>query len=642
MKKRTNKNKELTYMDIKDMDIDMYMQEFGFGGWMKKNWANVATGVGGLALATLGGPAGMAAGIGMMGQSVSGFKGTADQDAQLAEQNANNAQLEQQSKLAMANQRIQQTDNPMIQSPGNFKCGGRLKKYAMGGEMMTPNVSETALFREYNGRSHDDGGINVGVNGNVVLPGERPIAEVEGKENVVMIDGEPYIMPDALKYDKNNSFADINKKDAKKYGLNNKDRGMIKSVDPITKKGYEKITKQRQEELEKLKQVIDLKNNRTQVLREQVGEFRTGGNLPKYGPGGGFPPVFGEPWEINNLNRIELEKNLKDNLDYSTIKTHIPRMQSKNTPTEILFKPFLGDYEGLNNISEYNHSSQLPVANTNNMQQVPLPSRAALPQEFGPEKMQPMVSRPIPTNNLPTNTMQSIPTVQMADLPIETPEGKAYRGMGWGDAALSAIPGLAGAGINLVRANNLQKPDDVYFGRMTPQQINLQRERDAAIEQANLTRSNASRGLRNNTGSVGQYLANIGSTQTGIGRGLSQQLGRSYQQEELTNAQMRQQANMTNLDLGSKETMYNQQQDTQYNNAKRGMYGQAISQGLGAITGAINDKTTANQMYDRINMMNPNYSLEQNGNSWFQAFQTPRKRVKNYNLDNTKVGQYNG
>ena len=141
-------------------------------------------------------------------------------------------------------------------------------------------------------------------------------------------------------------------------------------------------------------------------------------------------------------------------------------------------------------------------------------------------------------------------------------------------------------------------------------------------------------------GSIGQYLSGMGSAQTGIGRGLGQQLGQSYQNEELQNAQFRQQAALANADIANREAMYNQQLQSQFDNAKRGMYGQAIGQGLSAVTGAITDKIMANQMYGRINMMNPNYSLEYEGSPWFQAFSTPRRRVTNYGLDNTQIGQY--
>ena len=134
MKKR--KNKELTYMDIKDMDMNQYMNEYGLGGWIKDNWANVATTAGGVGLAALGafatpftGGASAAligAGASMGMQGVKGFKDTADQNAMEAQQAEQTKMMEQQSKLDAANQRIQ-SNNPIVTSPGVMKCGGRLK-----------------------------------------------------------------------------------------------------------------------------------------------------------------------------------------------------------------------------------------------------------------------------------------------------------------------------------------------------------------------------------------------------------------------------------------------------------------------------------------------------------------------------------
>jgi hypothetical protein len=547
MEKR--KNKELTYMDIKDMDMNQYMNEYGLGGWIKDNWANLATTVGGVGLGVAGAltanPMLIAAGASMGAQGVSGFKGTADQNAMEAQQAEQAKMLALQSKLDAANQRVQ-SNNPIVNSPGVMKCGGRLKKYAQGGTL------------NYNGQSHDgiNGGIPIDPNGNPTGQMNQPTALVEGGETSYTNPTGTYIFSDALGFNDKKSFAKRHKEIQKEYGINSKDRGLIKPNDPILLKGYNNATKKLEEQQEKLKQAIEMKNSSVrnmnrQIVRQPEG-YEMGGSLPKYRWGG-------EEGGDNGLIMI----------DYSNDRRNLSQWRAEQAAKGAMYDKMQLDSE-----------SQV------------------------------------------------------------TP----YRGMGWGDATLAALPGLAGSLINVVRANRLKSPSKLNLSRVSAENINLQRERDSAIEQANLTRSNVGRELRSNTGSIGQYLSGIGSAQTGIGRGLGKQLGQSYQNEELQNAQFRQQAALANADIANREAIYNQQQQAQYDNAKRGMYGQALSQGLSGVTSALNQKIASNQYYDYMNMMNPNMTmnLPDNANWWqrnFQSFQTPVRVERSSNFDYAKYGQ---
>jgi len=122
-----------------------------------------------------------------------------------------------------------------------------------------------------------------------------------------------------------------------------------------------------------------------------------------------------------------------------------------------------------------------------------------------------------------------------------------YGGMGWEETALAAAPGVISGLSNLfLRKSMKNKLQRLSLPEMQAQQINLENERAAAREQANVARANVSRGLRGVAPSAGGYMANMIAGETGIQRGLGQQLGQSYQNEAVTNAQMRQQAAMAN------------------------------------------------------------------------------------------------
>ena len=97
--RKSNKNREITYEDLKDLDFSNLtseqLEQYGLGSWLKKNAGVIGTVVGAGAGMLLG-PAGSMAGA-SLGASIGGSVGGAvtnnyNQDQAIAAQNAQNKQ----------------------------------------------------------------------------------------------------------------------------------------------------------------------------------------------------------------------------------------------------------------------------------------------------------------------------------------------------------------------------------------------------------------------------------------------------------------------------------------------------------------------------------------------------------------------
>ena len=185
-----------------------------------------------------------------------------------------------------------------------------------------------------------------------------------------------------------------------------------------------------------------------------------------------------------------------------------------------------------------------------------------------------------------------------------------YTGMSSGQMWASATPSLIASGIGLAsELINKRTPRRLSLARMTPQQISLDRSRQTAKEEANVARANISRGVRAGAPTSGSYMANMIAGETGIQRELGKQLGESYTQEELTNAQYRQQADAANLEISARETEYNTQAENMFDEARRSRINQYVSQGLTGVSNAISSKYQSERDADYLNMLNPNYGV---------------------------------
>ena len=169
---------------------------------------------------------------------------------------------------------------------------------------------------------------------------------------------------------------------------------------------------------------------------------------------------------------------------------------------------------------------------------------------------------------------------------------------------------------------------------MTPQQISLERERRAARESANLATANISRGIRNAAPTSGSYMSNMVAGITDVDRNLSNRIGESFTKEELQNAQFRQQADATNLDIDMQEQMYNSQLQNQFDNSKEAARNAYINQIAGGVTGALSQKFQSEQNADYLGGLNPDMQLMVEGNGINRKRRwTPRpESIRNNNV----------
>lgn len=202
--------------------------------------------------------------------------------------------------------------------------------------------------------------------------------------------------------------------------------------------------------------------------------------------------------------------------------------------------------------------------------------------------------------------------------PVDAPTTSQYQGMtGWQTAA-AMLPGVTSGLINIARGKRGNREENPYAKLSLPEvqaeQINLERERAALREQANVARANTSRGLRAGAPTAGGYMANMIAGETGIQRGLGQGLGESFTREETANAQMRQQAAMANQQAKMQEQMYNAQLDTQWKAQNDALISGGISQIGQGVTSGLAQRSQSKRDAQMLQMQNPDMYFKKSYN----------------------------
>jgi len=442
----------------------------------------------------------------------------------------------------------------------------------------------------YEGQSHEgpDGGIPVDGMGNPtgIKPDNNPkmagggnmnknAALVQGGETAsVMPDGSAYVLSDDLYFSEGVSFADADRNLLKRLGKNRVKWVAGKAVikDDTSKKWYEQENKKLISQQEQLKAMT-----MPQQPQQGLPMAERGGGLPKYS---GVDPTTGNS---NFIWKWDAKKDYQNNT--------------------ALFDTTMKDQYGVNP-----HNKSFSGIDTTGG----LPNAA----DFRKQSMQKDI---LPSYKDAVTTPKSTST-------STTP----WSGMTWGETGAAALPGIASGVANLLRPSMKNKFQRLSLPQIQAEQINLENERAAAREQANVARANVSRGIRGGAPTAGGYMANMIAGETGIQRGLGQQLGQSYQNEAVTNTQMRQQASMVNQEAKMREAMYNAQlgaQEVGMDQARKNQAASMIGQG---ITGAVNQKFQSSRDADYVNMLNPNYHYtmdygKEDPNWWNRQFNYKRK-----------------
>jgi hypothetical protein len=237
------------------------LPEYDFGGWLKNNAIPLLQTAGGAALTATG--VGAPLGMSLMASGATNL--LSNEIARPGQEDQANA-----NQLAIQNQAQANTASSMTQNNGmTFGAyGGYIDKYEMGGDLT-----------EFQGPSHDEGGITLG------QPGQE-FAEVEGKETKK----DDYIFSERLKDPRSKkSFAQLSKSINKKF----------------SKRPDDKMSKEAKEQaLNKLKESQEMMRH---TLMSNAYEMAYGGNLPKYNWGGTteeWDPHVGKPIVSEDIDSI--------------------------------------------------------------------------------------------------------------------------------------------------------------------------------------------------------------------------------------------------------------------------------------------------------------------------------------------------
>ena len=189
-------------------------------------------------------------------------------------------------------------------------------------------------------------------------------------------------------------------------------------------------------------------------------------------------------------------------------------------------------------------------------------------------------------------------------------EWTPYSGAGYESAIGLAAP-IAGNIINMIGANKRRGKGRISVPESgpSPTPISLERERASARELGNVASANTRRALKGGT-SAQQYMANVGAAEASIQRNLGNQLGESYQREELMNSNLSQEerARQDRLkEMGMQADMYNSQLGMM-EDAQQSQY---INNMINAINQWSSDMSKSKQNAMYMQMLNPNIRIQQ-------------------------------
>lgn len=199
-------------------------------------------------------------------------------------------------------------------------------------------------------------------------------------------------------------------------------------------------------------------------------------------------------------------------------------------------------------------------------------------------------------------------------------------------------PWLNPAGHILSAAGNLAdyfamkkaRPEDVRMPRVGAERIDLSRQRLINERQAASARATNVANTRKLGMNAGATFSNLAASNTGVNRLLGEQNMQSLMTQESANAQMEQQANMANAQIGAEEAMINSRQQ----NAYRAAMARMNPLGNMARTAAsyFADNAAYGQGYDTLQMLAPNAELYGPNETFLDRFRKPKVRLRDRTL----------
>ena len=661
-RRKSKKNSQLTYEDIKNITPEQ-LGQMGLGSWLKDNVGNLATAVGGAALMFV--PGGQAAGAGLLAGSVGGFANTA---AQKDQQELQEKQILNQNNLNAANTDLQNkmNENPLVSYGVTMRRGGKLPKYQMGGPTTAITDTERGKYKEwiqYRDALGQDfvehfkkGGIDLTESlSEYNTPNYKRTGVSEYVQNLISSHGD-------LAFDER-----LIKESLSKRGLDyNKYRELSEFIEkgPVNRDVYVQGIGEKEGEIARqdarfgYRQLLDtvswggedyptplygvlggksglVTKSETIIPTEPKqmamgGTINYGGQLHE-GPDGGVPvDAQGNPNAQNPVALVEKgevkystgegDYIFSDQLELRKGKTFARRAKDVQSRYKMRMKDGViadpiakkgYDKEMGDLVQKQEKLRSIVAPEPNTYEGLPMGDRGLII----PDKINPLpgyVTTPsiMPTKEQFTKDINNV----LADAPIEN----LYQGQTWGETGLQMIPGMLSGTANILMAGSrkraMENMPSLNAPEVVPQQINLEAARAGIREQGNVARANTRRGLRGAASTAGQYMGNVGATETGVQRGVSEGLNQLNIQEETTNVGLRSSADALNAQMKARTQEMNaireQQMLDAYYNQLAGGIGQ-IGQG---ITGALSTKAQSSQMANMMQMMQPNYKLTIDGN----------------------------
>lgn len=370
------------------------------------------------------------------------------------------------------------------------------------------------------------------------------------------------------------------------------------------------------------RQGLELEMNRLKEKQEAT-KVTMVGNKKKYG--GNVLPKYKWPDNENGYN-MQLDNNgneyrypepyLTPDQDYQDPRK-APNMSLRpysgpNVDTDVLLQDRMQDI------------AAVPMARTN--VNIPLKSKSPYVSGYNgglsstitndPQKMQEFSDASIKQMQLHTNS--TYPQNQNQDDLYEP--------------TLSVVPLAASIlGNALLLGDN--EAENIKYDRVKPELISLAREREAARRRADFSR-NASKRTARGLGLSGGAAATVANAaDVDIDRGLGEQIGKSYLNEELSNKEAINRSKMMNAEISMREKDANLREKDSVKDTKTA----AIQGIIGNVGDYFADTNKARQYNDLTQMMSDDYAYyEQPGQTTFDKIFSGTRKTKKY------TGTYNG
>ena len=217
---------------------------------------------------------------------------------------------------------------------------------------------------------------------------------------------------------------------------------------------------------------------------------------------------------------------------------------------------------------------------------------------------------PIKAATLPSNL--NIPKTLDVEQ-IKAGMRKPVEGVKGGSNTNQFLPSYIAAGTNIL--GNLgqmlmdRKPKNINFARYTPEEIDMTEQRLAAQREADLARSVGRTTARNLGMNAGQAMSNIISSESEVGRNLSNALLQSRLAEQTTNVGERNKAAQINAEIAMKEGLVNRGMQDEWRERQRGYLAGAVQ----TIPDAIKDINQIKYQYEYLKQMGVS---EENALKW--------------------------